>query len=107
MKKNILSILALSCMCAALLACNKHAPKPVTTAASHAEYVVGTDAAYAPFSSMNPQKEAVGFEIDIIKAIAERAGINIKVENTPFDGIFNALAQGDRDILISSITITD
>lgn len=112
MKKNILSILALTCVCAALVACGKSDPKPAEPASSsasaiHAEYVVGTDAAYAPFSSMNEQKEAVGFEIDLIKAVAERAGIKIKVENTPFDGIFNALAQGDRDILISSITITD
>ncbi|KAF3997571.1 basic amino acid ABC transporter substrate-binding protein [Glaciimonas immobilis] len=112
MKRNILPLLALTCVCAALAACGKSAPKTSASPADAAnlatvEYVVGTDAAYAPFSSMNAQKEAVGFEIDTIKAIAERAGIHIKVVNTPFDGIFNALAQGDRDILISSITITD
>ncbi|MGS0742159.1 transporter substrate-binding domain-containing protein [Glaciimonas sp. GG7] len=109
MKKNILSMLALTCLCAALVACGKSDPKPATTtsAAQTVEYVVGTDAAYAPFSSMNEQKQAVGFEIDMINAIADRAGLKIKIENTPFDGIFNALAQGDRDILISSITITD
>lgn len=113
-KKNLWSFLALACICTALAACGKSAPKPVDTALGNAnpadanrEYVVGTDAAYAPFSSMNEKKEAVGYEIDLIKAIAERAGMRIKVENTPFDGIFNALAQGDRDILISSITITD
>ena len=104
MKKTTLAILILAC--ATLAACGKNEPKPETSKAV-TEYVVGTDAAYAPFSSMNAQKEAIGYEIEIIQAIADHAGIKIKVLNTPFDGIFNALNQGDRDILISSITITD
>ncbi len=106
MKKNTLAIMTL--ICVALAACGKSAPKPAASAGNaQTEYVVGTDAAYAPFSSMNEQKEAVGYEIDIINAVADHAGIKIKIVNTPFDGIFNALNQGDRDILISSITITD
>ena len=31
----------------------------------------------------------------------------MKFVNTPWEGIFNALAQGDRDMLVSSVTITD
>ena len=31
----------------------------------------------------------------------------MKFVNTPWEGIFNALTQGDRDLLVSSITITD
>ena len=39
--------------------------------------------------------------------MAQKAGIEIKFVNTPWEGIFNTLAQGDRDFLVSSITITD
>jgi polar amino acid transport system substrate-binding protein len=70
-------------------------------------YVVGTDAAYAPFESENPQKEIVGFDIDVVKAVAQKAGIEVKFVNTPWEGIFNTLQQGDRDLLVSAITITD
>jgi polar amino acid transport system substrate-binding protein len=70
-------------------------------------YVVGTDAAYAPFESQNEKGEIVGFDIDLMKAVAAKAGIEIKVVNTPWEGIFNTLAQGDRDMLVSAITITD
>ncbi|MCR5882830.1 basic amino acid ABC transporter substrate-binding protein [Rhizobacter sp. J219] len=70
-------------------------------------YVVGTDAAYAPFESENTQKEIVGFDIDVVKAIAQKAGIEVKFINTPWEGIFNTLAQGDRDLLVSAITITE
>jgi polar amino acid transport system substrate-binding protein len=69
--------------------------------------VVGTDAAYAPFESQNEKGEIVGFDIDIVKAVAQKAGLEVKFVNTPWEGIFNALKQGDRDLLVSSITITD
>jgi len=70
-------------------------------------YTVGTDAAYAPFESQNEKAEIVGFDIDVVSAIAQKGGFEVKFVNTPWEGIFNALAQGDRDLLVSSITITD
>ena len=69
-------------------------------------YVVGTDAAYAPFELQNEKGEIVGFDIDVVKAIAQKAGFEVKFLNTPWEGIFNSVAQGDRDLLVSSITIT-
>jgi polar amino acid transport system substrate-binding protein len=100
---------------ALLAACGQKAPEaPVKSAAAPAPapapakvYVVGTDAAYAPFESQNEKGELVGFDIELMRAVAARAGIEVKIVNTPWEGIFNTLAQGDRDMLISAITITD
>ena len=98
-----------------LAACGKQeAAAPAAPAASAAAapppakvYVVGTDAAYAPFESQNEKGEIVGFDIDVVSAVAKKAGIEVKFVNTPWEGIFNNLAQGDRDLLVSAITITD
>ena len=100
-----------------LVACGKQEPPaPASTAAAPAAsapapaakvYVVGTDAAYAPFESQNEKGEIVGFDIDVVKAVAQKAGMEVKFVNTPWEGIFNTLAQGDRDFLVSAITITD
>lgn len=105
-----------------LAACGKkeEAPPPAPAAAPAASvaeappppppakvYVVGTDAAYAPFESQNEKAEIVGFDIDVVKAIAAKGGFEVKFENTPWEGIFNALGQGDRDLLVSAITITE
>ncbi|MBV2168351.1 MAG: basic amino acid ABC transporter substrate-binding protein [Bdellovibrio sp.] len=87
--------------CLTLLACTK---KQEPTAS---ELIVGTDAAYAPFESETADKTVQGFDIDIIKAIAEKAGLKIKIVNTPWEGLFNQLESGDRDILISAITINE
>ncbi|MEO6919543.1 MAG: basic amino acid ABC transporter substrate-binding protein [Collimonas sp.] len=106
MKQRYLPALVLLCSLTMLAACGKKENTSATAAAS-TEYVVGADGAYAPFASENEQKELVGFDIEIMKAVADKAGIKVRIVNTPFDGLFNALAQGDRDILISTITIND
>ena len=82
------------------------APAAAPVAAAAKVYVVGTDAAYAPFESQNDKGEIVGFDIDVVKAAAQKAGIEVKFLNTPWEGIFNSVAQGDRDLLVSAITIT-
>jgi polar amino acid transport system substrate-binding protein len=101
-----------------LAACGKQEPPAAASAPAAAApasapapaakvYNVGTDAAYAPFESQNEKGEIVGFDIDVVTAVAKKAGIEVKFTNTPWEGIFNTLAQGDRDLLVSSITITD
>lgn len=83
-------------------------PAPIVSAPAPAAkvYVVGTDAAYAPFESQNEKGEIVGFDIEVVQAVAQKAGIEVKFLNTPWEGIFNTLNQGDRDFLVSAITIT-
>jgi polar amino acid transport system substrate-binding protein len=105
-----------------LAACGKKAEAPPVVAAASAPameasappappppkvYVVGTDAAYAPFESQNEKQEIVGFSVDLLNAVADKGGFQVKYVNTPWEGIFKTLEQGDRDLLISSITITD
>ncbi len=97
-----------------MAACGKKeappAPAPVASAPAPAPakvYVVGTDAAYAPFESQNEKGEIVGFDIEVVQAVAKKAGIEVKFVNTPWEGIFNALAQGDRDMVVSAVTITE
>ncbi|HSI59470.1 MAG TPA: basic amino acid ABC transporter substrate-binding protein [Ideonella sp.] len=80
------------------------APPPAPVAAK--VYTVGTDAAYAPFEFQNDKGEIVGFSVELLNAVAAKGGFEVKFVNTPWEGIFNALGQGDRDLLISSITIT-
>ncbi len=70
-------------------------------------YTVGTGATYRPFEYETPQKELVGFDIDLMKEIAKAEGFEVKFINTPWEGIFATVDKGDRDIIMSGITITD
>ncbi len=111
--RRFIQFAAAAALATVLAACSQKTPEAPKAAAAPPPpppakvYVVGTDAAYAPFESQNEKGEIVGFDIDLMKAVAAKAGIEIKVVNTPWEGIFNTLAQGDRDMLVSAITITD
>jgi polar amino acid transport system substrate-binding protein len=112
--RRFLQLAGITAATLVLAACGKkeEAPAPAPVAAAPAPapakvYVVGTDAAYAPFESQNEKGEIVGFDIDVVRAAAAKAGVEVKFVNTPWEGIFNTLQQGDRDMIVSAVTITD
>ncbi|MGO2152174.1 MAG: transporter substrate-binding domain-containing protein [Microbacterium gubbeenense] len=71
-------------------------------------YTVVTDTGFVPFEFQEEEGgEYVGFDIDIIKEIAERVGFEIEHEATNFDGIIPGLQTGTFDIALAGITITD
>jgi len=69
---------------------------------------VATDATWPPFESINEQtKEIEGFDIDLLTAIAEKAGIEIEFINVAWDPLLAGVAQCQYDAAISAMTITD
>lgn len=70
-------------------------------------YVVGTDAAYKPFEYVNEKGEIVGSDIELIKKLAEIGGFRVDIRNIGWDALFQAVQNGEVDIAISAITITD
>ncbi len=77
-----------------------------TAFAAPVEYIVGTGATYRPFEFQTPSKEIVGFDIDLMKEIAKAQGFKVKFVNTLWGVIFESVKNGDRDIIMSGITIT-
>lgn len=63
---------------------------------------VGLDASYPPFEV---EEEGVfrGLDIDLAQAIAGRLGLEVRFTNTSFDGLYDALASGRADVLISAL----
>lgn len=69
--------------------------------------VVGSSATYPPFAYETPAKQIVGFDVDVITAIAQKRGLTVRLVNTPFTGVFASLNNGDIDLIISGVTIND
>lgn len=67
---------------------------------------VGTNAEYPPFESVDEEDNIIGFDVELMNAIAADAGFEIEWVNTKWDGIFTALASGEFDAVISAATIT-
>ena len=70
-------------------------------------YVFASDATWPPMEFVDDNGDIVGFDMDLLAAIADAAGFEYKVQNTGWDGIFAGLANGAYDAIISSVTITE
>lgn len=74
--------------------------------AAEKKIVVATDATFPPMEMVDKSKAIVGFDIDLINAVAKEAGFKVEIKNTAWDGIFAGLPAGKYDAVISSVTIT-
>lgn len=69
---------------------------------------VATDPSFVPFEMMDQETgEMVGFDMDIINAIAEHAGFEVNLTTMEFSGIIPAVQTGSQEVAIAGITITD
>jgi cystine transport system substrate-binding protein len=86
---------------------------------------VGMDASFPPFETIAPDGTLVGFDVDLARELAQRIGpalsapreaegptpsgvegIEVQfVANLPYDGLYDALAVGRVDVVISALVV--
>lgn len=67
---------------------------------------VGTNAEFPPFEYVDDNGEPDGFDIALIKAIGERLGVTVEVENMEFEALVSAIGS-KIDLAIAGMTVTD
>jgi polar amino acid transport system substrate-binding protein len=70
-------------------------------------YIVGTEAQFPPFEIVDSQGNVVGFDVDLLNAIAEDQGFKVEYMDQDFAGLIPALQTGNIDIIASGMTITE
>lgn len=68
-------------------------------------YRVGVDANFPPWTYVE-KGEYQGFDVEIIRAIAEEQDLDIEIIDMPWETIVSALGSGKIDILVSGLSIT-
>ena len=109
MKKFLAAALALT-MVLALAACGSgNSSADTNTASGSAEgktvVTVATSPDFPPFESLDGS-EVVGIEVDILQAITEKLGLEMKLEQMDFESVIPGVQAGKFDIGMSGITIT-
>lgn len=69
---------------------------------------VATDATFPPFEIVDEKtKELTGFDVEMMNAVAAKAGIKIEWVNINFDAVVSGVSQCQYDAAAAAITITD
>ncbi|MCE9637216.1 MAG: transporter substrate-binding domain-containing protein [Planctomycetes bacterium] len=86
--------------------CGPAHPSPATPggAGEAKPLVVGTEAAYPPFESVEPNGDIVGLDVDLVRALGERLGRPVTVRNMQFDALIPELQAGRIDIVASGMS---
>ncbi len=71
-----------------------------------ADLTVGANVGNVPWEFQDAGGAYVGFEVDLVRKVAEGLGKTVEFVNIPFNGLFPAVQSGRIDAAISSITIT-
>lgn len=68
---------------------------------------MGTNAEFAPFEFVDDNGEIAGFDVELVKAIAENLGMELKIEDMYFDGLLGALSSNMVDVVVAAMTINE
>lgn len=69
--------------------------------------VIATNPTWPPMQFIDMDKKIVGFEVDLLDAIAAEAGLKSSWKNAAWEGIFGEIESKNADVIASCVTITD
>lgn len=98
MKKNIVAILLALVLVFAMTGCG---------GSDSGALKVGTEPTFPPFDTTDEDQNIVGFDMDLISAIAEDQGFEVEFVNLSFDGLIPAVKNGDIDIVAAGMNKDD
>ena len=102
MKKKIIAV-ALTAVVAlgSLVGCGSASNKDTGEALT-----VGTNAAFPPFEYIGDDGKPDGFDVALIKAIGEKAGFEVQIQDMEFDSLVSSI--GNKiDVAIAGMTVTE
>lgn len=81
-----------------LVACSQDAPRP--------ELIIASDATFAPFHLIDESGQATGFDIELARAAAIRAGYGSEIVVLSYADLFTGLTAGTHDMVAATTGIT-
>jgi polar amino acid transport system substrate-binding protein len=125
-KVSSAALIAASLLLTSGCAANTEASKPAATGASTASAIAvdakaaallpaefkakglnaGSEIPYAPMEFYDDKNQPIGFEVDLIGAVAAKLGTTVKFEKQAFDSLIASLQAGNHDLAVSSMSDT-
>ena len=68
---------------------------------------MATNATFPPYEMTTDAGEFEGIDIDTAKAIAEKLGLELQIDDMDFDAALLAVQQGKADMVMAGVTVTD
>ena len=80
--------------------------EPQDASRGNGTLTMGTNAEFPPYEYYE-NNEIVGIDVDIMQAIADKLGMELKIEDMAFDSIIPAVSTGKIDVGAAGFTVTE
>ena len=125
-RRSFLAAAAVSAAALAMTACGGSASSAASSVASSAasstaassgaaalstvlagKLTMATNATFPPYEMTTDSGEIEGIDVDTAKAIAEKLGLELQMDDMEFDAALLSVQQGKADIVMAGVTVTD
>ena len=125
-RRSFLAAVAVSVAALAMTACGGSASSAASSVASSAasseavssaaaelttvetgKLTMATNATFPPYEMTTDSGEIEGIDVDTAKAIAEKLGLELQIDDMDFDAALLSVQQGKADIVMAGVTVTD
>lgn len=65
--------------------------------------IVGTSADYPPYESVDEAGNFVGFDLDLIREVGKRMGVEVEIKDMAFDALIAAVQEKKVDVVIAAM----
>jgi len=108
MRRIPCSVLLIVAITLVLSACGPKEPaNHLEAIKQEGKLVAGTSADYPPFESVDENGNMVGFDIDLINEIGKRMGVEVEIQDMPFDSLIAGVQEGKIDLSIAAFNYTE
>jgi polar amino acid transport system substrate-binding protein len=108
MRRIPCSVLLIVAITLVLSACGPKEPaNHLEAIKQEGKLVAGTSADYPPFESIDENGNMVGFDIDLINEIGKRMGVEVEIQDMPFDSLIAGVQEGKIDLSIAAFNYTE
>lgn len=70
------------------------------------EIVMATNAEFPPYE-YTENNQIVGFDVELARAVADKLGVALRIEDSNFDSVIPNVQSGKADMALAGLTITD
>ena len=126
-RRSFMAAAAVSVAALALTACGGSASSAASSVASSAasseavssaaaaelttveagKLTMATNATFPPYEITTDSGEIEGIDVDTAKAIAEKLGLELQIDDMEFEAALLSVQQGKADIVMAGVTVTD
>ena len=82
------------------------APTTELTTVTEGKLTMATNAYFRPYEYYDGDK-IVGIDAEMAQAVADKLGMELKIEDMEFDSIINAVVSGKADFGVAGMTVTE